>query len=121
MSVRVVCTPRKENVSEKCACDTECVYRTKAASTILSGTSMRGGPLWDAILKGIDPLRDAGEMVVDDGPGFQSKSSAATTCAAREKPSIVFNVIVLEQQVFLLRWHAEPRIISLISEAMSFA
>ena len=60
-------------------------------------------------------------MVVDDGPGFQSKSNAATTCAAREKPSIVLNVIVLEQQVFLLRWHAEPRIIRLISEAMSFA
>ena len=60
-------------------------------------------------------------MVVDDGPGVQSKSSAANTCAAREKPTIVLNVIVLEQQVFLLRWHAEPRIISLISETMSFA
>ena len=82
---------------------------------------MRGGPPWDANKKDIDPLKDAGDMVVDDGPGFQSKSSAATTCAAREKPTIVLNVIVLEQRVFLLRWHTAPRIIRLILAAMSFA
>ena len=27
MRVRDVCTPRKENVSEKCAFDTECVHK----------------------------------------------------------------------------------------------
>ena len=33
MRVRDVCTPRRENVSEKCACDTECVYRMARVRT----------------------------------------------------------------------------------------
>ena len=47
-------------------------------------------------------VKSVGEIVVDD-PGLQSKASAAIACAAREKPSTMLHVIVLEQQVFLLR------------------
>ena len=39
MGVRDVCTPRKDN-SEKCACDTECVYPS-VAHTVVATTWVR--------------------------------------------------------------------------------
>ena len=39
MRVRDVCTPRKENVSEKCACDTECVQDCRGVHDALAHSS----------------------------------------------------------------------------------
>ena len=49
------------------------------------------------------------------------QASAATACATRENPATVLSVIVLEQQVLLLRQHTERRILRLSFQFMSFA